>query len=81
MQTLLFAVCAVLVLASVVSAARPDQGLFGRSVRLPEGARPMMPTHLADLVQRRSLLQTTGSYGAYSGYGYSGYSGYGYGGY
>ena len=68
---LLVALC----LVTLSSAARVhSDALFASSVSLPAGARNLLPTHLADLVQRRSLLASSGSYG-YGGYGY----GYGYG--
>ena len=77
-QTLSFVLLAMLSLLSLCSAARVHDGLFASTVQLPAGARSMLPTHLAEFVQRRSLIASAASYGFGSyGYGY-GYS-YGYG--
>lgn len=73
MQGLLLALSAFVLLFALAS-ARPSASLFGH-VDLPEGMS--LPSHMADLMQRRSLL-ATGSYGGYGyGYGYGGYGSYG----
>ena len=74
-QGLLLALSAFVLLFALAS-ARSSATLFGH-VDLPESNG--LPSHMADLVQRRQLL-ASGGYGSYGRYGgYGGYGSYGFG--